>query len=61
MTTAADTNTALSAITTVIADLIPQTTSAANSASAQKLQAATTAANVCLQYINDVKTLVVGF
>lgn len=61
MTTAADTATALAAVKTVVADLIPQTTSAANAASAQKLQAATTAANVAIQYLNDVTTLVVGF
>lgn len=61
MTTAADVLTAISAITQVIADLIPQATSAANSASAQKLQGAITAANISLLYIKDCTPLTVGF
>lgn len=62
MTTAGDVNTAISAVTTCIADLVPQQTASANTASASKLQAATNAlTNTVLPYLNDVKTLVVGF
>lgn len=61
MTTAADANTAWSAITTVIADITPQATSAANAASASKLQGAQTAARFALTYVQDIQTLVVGF
>lgn len=61
MTTNGDTNTAWSAITAVIADLTPQATSAANAASAAKLQGAITAARFALTYIQDVQTLTTGF
>lgn len=61
MTTAADANTAWSAITAVQADIIPQATSAANAAKASQLQGAQTALGVALQYIQDVQKLVVGF
>lgn len=62
MTTAGDVNTAISAVTTCMADIVPQAVSAANAASAAKLQAAQNAlTNTVLPYLNDVKTLVVGF
>ncbi|MBA3841015.1 MAG: hypothetical protein H0X39_00065 [Actinobacteria bacterium] len=61
MTTAGDTNTALSAITTVIADLTPQATNSSNAAKSNQLQGAITAANWALTYIKDVQTLVVGY
>ena len=61
MTTVADTNTAFSALTAVVADLIPQATSAANSASASKLQSAITQCNIAISYTRDVSACVVGF
>jgi hypothetical protein len=61
VTTVADTNTAFSALTAVVTDLIPQATSAANAASAQKLQGAITACNIAISYCRDVSALVVGF
>jgi hypothetical protein len=61
MTTAADANTAWSAITTVQADIIPQATSSTNAAKASQLQGAQTALAVALAYVQDVQKLVVGF
>ncbi len=61
MTTVGDTNTAISAITTVISDLTVQAGTPANLASASNLRAAQTSANIALLYIRDCSPLVVGF
>lgn len=61
MTTAADVNTAISAVTTCQADLIVQVAATANAASVSKLTGAEETLRVALSYLNDAKTLVVGF
>lgn len=62
MTTNADVLTAISACTTVVADLVVQIAATANAASVNKLQGSVNALNnTVIPYLNDCNTLTKGF
>ena len=62
MTTAADLATAITNLQTVVTDLTPQATSAANAASAQKLQSAKyQLQSQIIPWCQDLTTSVAGF